>query len=651
MEEEIICPNCGSSDCEKIYLTANNAKKVGKALLGWGVAGPLGGMIMGGKELLDSDKNKDEFECNDCGHTFTRQESMEVQEYLTQQNPLLDDIEESFEADEYEAVIEMCDEVLSSDCDDDERCTVLEKRALSYMLLGFKCNEKFKNPSLTDDEKKKIDYDEKAPYLMRAMDDFETLQKTYGDSPIWCYHLARCYFSLPPYKDSQFFDYRARRYAIAALDTDDCEFQSAVQNYLDNSINKQLFDFFNQDVSNCTKEDKEFFESFKFTSPTNEYIPFSDRQFIMFAKSDDKMAGYHDPDDNIKWVFSVNNYPNDIKIEGLPQPNILYMANPVKKDTYLPYENAEEVLFQSKVREFEYLVGCLGATSIRFRSLKGKKVSSEREVDRSAGAEVDLIVGGGGVNVNWGSKENRNTSTSSELGRNQKLNPTKYPFIPEDLGWYNLVEEWRDFARQRLQNGLTHYHYIFKSSESSSLSTQKKLDISASFKKMALSINAHYSQNIKESIAIQEETEWEVEVDFKPLEEFANQSGNAKKSGFVEIPVSNVTLNDNEQFYYDELQDVLADGVITENDRKRLERRRQRLNISEERAKEIEQMLSPSLTEDEQEYYDELFEVLDDGVIDDKERRSLDRLKRSLGISDSRAKEIEDMAFAKRGLK
>ena len=561
---------------------------------------------------------------------------------------IIDVIEESFDAEEYETVIEMCDDVLDSDCNGEYKCSALCFRGLAHKCIALGMYPS-KDDNLTEEEIDAL-VEKRQSYFYTAICDFERLNKIDGTWPVY-YEMAFCASKIPAGFSHREYSYYARRYAIASLNTDDLDSQSKSYDLLRNINREVLDDMFNSDYVDEDKEIQDYLDSFKFTNPNNKYIPFSDRQFIMFAKSDDKMAGYHDPYDNIKWVFSVNNYPNDIKIEGLPQPNILYIANPVKKDTYLPYENAEEILFQSKVREFEYLVGCLGATSIRFRSLKGKKVSSEREVDRSAGAEVDLIVGGGGVNVNWGSKENRNTSTSSELGRNQKLNPTKYPFIPEDLGWYNLVEEWRDFARQRLNNGLTHYHYVFKSSESSSLSTQKKLDISASFKMMVLSINAHYSQNIKENIEIQEETEWEVEVDFKPLEEFTNQSDNAKKSGFVEIPVSNVALNDNEQFYYDELQDVLADGVITDNDRKRLERRRQRLNISEERAKEIEQMLSPSLTEDEQEYYDELFEVLDDGVIDDKERRSLDRLKRSLGISDSRAKEIEDMAFSKRGLK
>lgn len=40
-------------------------------------------------------------------------------------------------------------------------------------------------------------------------------------------------------------------------------------------------------------------------------------------------------------------------------------------------------------------------------------------------------------------------------------------------------------------------------------------------------------------------------------------------------------------------------GIITEDDRKFLERKRKKFNISEDRAKEIERELIPSLNEDE----------------------------------------------------
>jgi hypothetical protein len=67
------------------------------------------------------------------------------------------------------------------------------------------------------------------------------------------------------------------------------------------------------------------------------------------------------------------------------------------------------------------------------------------------------------------------------------------------------------------------------------------------------------------------------------------------------------------------------------------------LGISEERAKELEASLAkPQLTEDEQEYIEAYREYLVDGSIDEKLRKRLDIFRKGLGISEERAKELEE---------
>ena len=72
-----------------------------------------------------------------------------------------------------------------------------------------------------------------------------------------------------------------------------------------------------------------------------------------------------------------------------------------------------------------------------------------------------------------------------------------------------------------------------------------------------------------------------------------------------------------------------------------LDRTRQSLGISEERAKEIEKSLKPQLTEDEQEYLEMYREYAEKGEITEKERRRLDKFAQALGIETKRIKEIE----------
>jgi len=105
-------------------------------------------------------------------------------------------------------------------------------------------------------------------------------------------------------------------------------------------------------------------------------------------------------------------------------------------------------------------------------------------------------------------------------------------------------------------------------------------------------------------------------------------------------------LSDAEQEYLDNLRELFEDdGEITPRERKMLERIRQSLGISEERAQELEASLAkPQLTDDEQEYLDELRSFLeDDAEITPRERKMLDRIRQKLGISEERAKEIEKM--------
>lgn len=103
-------------------------------------------------------------------------------------------------------------------------------------------------------------------------------------------------------------------------------------------------------------------------------------------------------------------------------------------------------------------------------------------------------------------------------------------------------------------------------------------------------------------------------------------------------------MTDEEQEYLDEVKICLEeDGEISPKERRLLDRLRTKLGISEMRAKELEGSLNAlKLTEEEQEYLEEYKLCLEeDGEISSKERRLLDRLREKLGISISRAIEIE----------
>ncbi|MDE6548948.1 MAG: tellurite resistance TerB family protein [Muribaculaceae bacterium] len=110
-------------------------------------------------------------------------------------------------------------------------------------------------------------------------------------------------------------------------------------------------------------------------------------------------------------------------------------------------------------------------------------------------------------------------------------------------------------------------------------------------------------------------------------------------------PSTTNSVSEEEAEYLEELKVCYEDGIITDKERRLLDRLRKSLGISEARASELEAMCQPqSLTAEEQEYADEVKACLeDDGEITAKERRLLDRLAKSLGITPNRATEIEQM--------
>ena len=102
------------------------------------------------------------------------------------------------------------------------------------------------------------------------------------------------------------------------------------------------------------------------------------------------------------------------------------------------------------------------------------------------------------------------------------------------------------------------------------------------------------------------------------------------------------SLSSEEKKYKEEVLFCLEDGgSISDDDRKYLDRKRNKFGISLERAEEIESMCKPQLTENEQEYLDTFKEMTSDGEISDRMRRLLVRERESLGISQERAEEIE----------
>ena len=98
-----------------------------------------------------------------------------------------------------------------------------------------------------------------------------------------------------------------------------------------------------------------------------------------------------------------------------------------------------------------------------------------------------------------------------------------------------------------------------------------------------------------------------------------------------------------EQEYIEMFREYLADGEISERDRKMLDKFRSRLNLTEERVSELENaIINPQLTEVEKEYLDLYKEYAADGEISERDRRMLKKMQEKMGLSEERVKALQD---------
>lgn len=374
------------------------------------------------------------------------------------------------------------------------------------------------------------------------------------------------------------------------------------------------------------------------------YLPPVRRKLIFFVRDVSAIAGCYDWDNNIGQVFAVNQYPNGLTFPiGHPQANTLYVAHPVKPGLYLPYESAEDIVFQDKVEDFIRLLQCLGATEVTFKSLKGRSVSEVDSLCKSGSANYDGIarkINGEG-DISSSNSYSRNSAMT--FGHSRKFDPIKAPYCPEDIPWLDGDSSWQNLVKQRLDGNILEYMIKISSEDALCTSQSQKNSIKVSYEGLLSQVNANFDANRDSSFNSSESTEWEVSVVFKSLKDFdADQaeSGtleNAKPENDAE------DLTSEEIAYIDEVKFILEDGVIGDAERRLLERKRVRFGITEDRAAELEAMLAPSLTPDETEYLETFKEMCVDGEITPRMRKMLDREAVNLGLSLDRAMEIEGL--------
>jgi len=236
---------------------------------------------------------------------------------------------------------------------------------------------------------------------------------------------------------------------------------------------------------------------------------------IYVVKDEHHLKGCFDSSGIIRNIFTLNDLPKELRFSiGHPVPNTLYRPHPMDESLYIPYEGSEESLFLDKIREFCRVVQCLGAIRISFKSLKGRIVTKEEAQSSAGDMNADIFGHSGNVNVNTEDSESKKASSNSCVDLVQTFNPTKTPYVPADVVWYNFEIGWQQLAKQRIEGNLLHYDLCISSSEASNITNAQKTKVNAAYKNLVASVNGFYSTDLNQNMSDTEERKWAISVDF-----------------------------------------------------------------------------------------------------------------------------------------
>ena len=362
-------------------------------------------------------------------------------------------------------------------------------------------------------------------------------------------------------------------------------------------------------------------------------MPYQDRKIIMPIKRSLRVNPSH------VMVLPINESHKLSFPIGHPVANQLYVGHPLVPNKYFPFEDYQLEFVEDKIREFCEFVQDLGATEITIDCLN----SSYNDADTNTGKTYSGGIEGARRGVSGSVKTSNSRRLIEELSRSINLHqifePTQKPILHPNLIWYQHEPSWQRLYNQRMSGGLLTHEERMETKKSQVLEDKELQDIKAEVKGIFAKLNIGFDQNDESRYEQQENAILSIKVQFAPLNELIGENSNSQaKIGSG----TNIELSANESEYVEEYKECLSNEEISTGERRLLDKLRDKLGITPSRAKELEELLAaPKLTDDEKEYLEAFKDACEDGKVSDKQRRLLEKLRVMYGISEERAKEIE----------
>ena len=226
------------------------------------------------------------------------------------------------------------------------------------------------------------------------------------------------------------------------------------------------------------------------------------------------------------------------------------------------------------------------------------------------------------------------------MNTEQSFAPKELPYLPENLIWYQHEITWQRLAEQRLKGNIISSKINLSLNTQNYFSGSEKRKVMADFKGLILNIKGTFDEYSYLEKDTEQDIEWLIDVEFEPKENLIAINNNQIST----ITDNNLGYDNKEIEYIEILRDCYEDNNISTDERRILEKQKSKLGISEERAKELEEQIKKEMlySKSEIEYLEEVrFCLQDDQIISQDERRILERLRIKLNIDNERAEYIE----------
>lgn len=362
-------------------------------------------------------------------------------------------------------------------------------------------------------------------------------------------------------------------------------------------------------------------------------VPYKERKYIMLVE-----------DSKIKncavsgiTIFNSSNVPNCINFyDNMPLNNELYVGHPYNPSVYIPYNQAEDILFQDKIQEFCYILQQLGAEEITITSLKGRKINEtnnkkeELEVAANAGRFANAF-----LNICSSTSNLMDRTSHEQYDVKYVYDPIDMPEMPSETIWYQNQPKWQRLVQSRIDGNTLEYTECISSKLTFFTSSSEKEDIKAKLKVLMANIEGRIYEEEEKQLREDIETIWRVSVKF--------HSKKLLQKDTLTQPNSVTALTNNEDEFLNEVRFCLDnDGIIDSEEQVYLDKVSQKLGLTQTKAQELQNsLISPQITDNERKYIEAISELTIDGKIPSSSQRIVERYRKLYEVSSQRAEELE----------